>query len=140
MQRRRTFLLMGSAVGALAIVGGAGAAFVATDRCRGWIRKILQRSLPDYSVDPEGFARFVDDYNAAKGRALKLRVFAAAENFLDAKPALPSGMASDVAEEERHILTDFLVGSDFFERYPNGPKLITYRGKPDACASPFATF
>lgn len=140
MQRRRTFLLMGSAVGALAIAGGAGAAFVATDRCRGWIRQILERSLPDYSFDPNGFSRFVDDYNARKGRALKLRVFAAAENFFDAKPALPPGMASDVEDEERHILTDFLLGSDFFERYPNGPKRITYRGVPDACASPFATF
>ena len=131
---------MGSAIGAFAIVGGAGAAFVATDRYRGWIGEILRRSLPGYDFDPGGLDRFVNDYNAQSGRALKLRVFAAAENFIDAKPALPAGMASDVEDEERLILTDFLVGSDFFETYPNGPKVITYRGVPEACASPFATF
>jgi hypothetical protein len=140
MQKRRTFLLMGSAMGAFALAGGAGAAYVATDRYRGWIRQTPRRSLPGYSFDQEGLDRFVDDYNAQSGRALKLRVFAAAENFVDVKPDLPAGMASDVEDDERLILTDFLVGSDFFENYPNGPKVITYRGAPEACASPFATF
>jgi hypothetical protein len=49
-------------------------------------------------------------------------------------------MAARLAAEERVILTDFLIGSDFFQNYPNGPKHITYRGKPGACVSPFAKF
>lgn len=137
---RRRLLLMGSAVGGLAVIGGGGAAFVATDHYNGWIHDILQRGLPGYRLEPKGLARFIDDYFTAKKHATKLRVFAAAQRVLNVKAALPDDMAEDVEVAERSILSDFLVGSDFFENYPDGPKEITYRGIPIACVSPFAKF
>jgi hypothetical protein len=140
MQSRRKFLLMGTTLGTLAMLGGAGAAFIAIDRYRGWIHAILRRSLPEYEIEPEGLDRFVDDYNATAHGGIKLRVFAGTQNVLDTRRVLPAGLKADVDDDERMILTNFLLGSDFFENYSNGPKLITYRGLPEACGSPFATF
>lgn len=136
---RRKLLLMGVAAGALAVVGGSGAALVAMDRYRGWIREILQRSLPGYGLEPNGLAQFIDEYYERRKSATKLRLFAAAQRVVNAKVALPEEMAADVEEEERLILSDFLLGSDFFESNPDGPKEVTYRGAAEAC-SPFATF
>jgi hypothetical protein len=137
---RRTLLLMGTAIGGMAVIGAAGGAYVAVDRYEGWIRKILQRSLPGYNFDPEGLAMFVDEYNERQGRSIKYRLFAAAEGLVDSKAMLPDHQEAQVRERERRILSDFLMGSDFFQNYPNGSKTVTYRGKPVACVSPFATF
>jgi hypothetical protein len=137
MVPRRRFLLLGGAAGALAVGGATGFAF--TDRFRGWIRDTLEHALPGYSLEPAGLAQFAGEYYAKRKDHDALRVFAAAQGVIDAKWALPPKMAIDVQEEERQILTDFLVGSDFFDNYPDGPKTVTYRGLPEAC-NPFATF
>jgi hypothetical protein len=136
---RRKFLLLSSAAGSLAVVGG-GAAFVITDHYRGWIRGILHRGLPGYSLEPKGLTQFGDEYFAKHRHARKQRVIAAAEGVMNLDAMVPAGMARRIALEEREILTDFLIGSDFFQNYPRGSKVITYSGKPAACTSPFATF
>jgi len=138
MQSRRKFLLMGTAAGALAVLGGAGFALV--EGYRGWIRATLRHALPGYEIEPEGLNRFVEDYDALTRDGLALRTFAATQNIFDATVILPDDMKDTVDGRERMILTKFLFGSDFFEQYPNGTKVITYRGAPDACGSPFATF
>jgi hypothetical protein len=137
---RRKLLALGTALGTVAVMGGGTAAFVLTDRYRGWLRFTLARSLPGYSLEPDGFERFVEDYNVRKPDSTKLRIFAAAERLTDANWALPGEMAADVEQEERRIVSDFLLGSDFFQNYPDGAKTITYAGMPEACSSPFATF
>ena len=137
---RRTSLLMGTAAVALVGIAGSGAAFVLTDHYGGWIRDTLRRALAGYDLEPAGLARFVDDYYERKRGNTKLRVFAAAERLVEARWALPKGMAASVEGEERRVVSDFLLGSDFFQNYPNGPKIITYAGLPEACISPFATF
>jgi hypothetical protein len=141
MASRRKFLLMsGAAAGTLAIAGGSGAAFVFADRFEGWIQDVLRRSLPGYELQPNGLAQFMEEYYAKRKDNRTLRLFAATQRLVDAKWALPREMASDVDEEERRIVSDFLIGSDFFDNYPDGPKKITYRGIAEACGSPFATF
>jgi len=131
---------VGTLAGGIAVLGASGTAFVLLDRHERWIRKILRRSLPGYELDPAGLALFIDEYNTGTSLGLKFQVFAAAESFVDAKAALPEGAAGAAEQEERKILSDFLIGSDFFDHYPDGPKRITYRGAPQACISPFATF
>jgi hypothetical protein len=136
--RRRTFLAIGAATaGGLAAVGTV---YAATGGYESWVRSVLSRSLPDYSFDPEGLTRFVAAYEARQPSSIKQRVVVAAEGLLKVKSFLPERKAKQIAEIEREMLSDFLVGSDFFENYPNGPKLITYRGAPTACVSPFARF
>jgi hypothetical protein len=138
MVSRRQFMFMGAVGGAAVIAGGA--AFAITDQYHGWIHEILKRWLPGYRFDPEGLALFIRDYNKKQGHALKLRTFAAVEGVVDVKVLLPDELRRQVEEEERRVFSAFLVGSDFFDNYSNGPKTITYRGTPQACGSPFATF
>lgn len=121
-------------------IAATGTVYVATDRYEGWIRDALSRSLPGYSFDPAGLARFVAEYDARQPFSIKRRVLAAAQGLIDTKPFLPERKVMHLAEIEREVLSDFLVGSDFFENYPDGPKVITYRGAPAACISPFARF
>lgn len=137
--RRRFFLLGGAAAGAL-IVAGGGAAVLLADPFERWIRDLLERSLPGYTLEPRGFAQFVDEYDAKKKAGRRLRIFTAAQGVVDAKWALPRDIVADFESEERKVVSDFLVGSDFFDKYPNNPRQITYRGKPEACGNPFATF
>jgi hypothetical protein len=134
---RRNFLLLSSAAGGLVALGGG--AFVLTDNYHGWVSSILHRSLPGYTVEPKGLGLFIEEHFAHQ-KSRKKRLFAAAEGLVDLTPIMPAGMATHVAAQERAILTDFLIGSDFFQHFPNGPKEITYRGKPTACVSPFARF
>ena len=139
ISRRR--LLLGTAASALAVAGGGVAGLLMLDGYRGWIRLVLLRALPGYEFEPEGLDQFVTEYNARKKwRSKKMRAFAAVEHVLDVKWALPTDMADDVEEEERRIVSDFLLGSDFFQNYPDGAKVITYSAAPEACSSPFATF
>ena len=63
-----------------------------------------------------------------------------AESIVDARWMLPKRMALRIEDEERDVLTEFLIGSDFFQQYPYGARTITYNGWRTACKSPFATF
>jgi hypothetical protein len=137
--KRRKFLLLATAAGGFALLGG-GAAFVMTDHYRGWIRDILHRGLPGYTLEPKGFAQFVDEFFANQRRNTQLRLFAAVDGVMDIEPALPAAKANTIAAEERRILTRFLLGSDFFANYPGRSKEITYSGMPAACINPFAKF
>jgi len=140
MLERRKLLVMTSAVGTLVVLAGSVTAFVVTDRYRGWIKSTLLRALPGYDLEPAGLDRFIDEYNARKPGNAKLRLFAAAEGITNAKWALPSEMVMDMEDEERLIVSDYLLGSDFFQNYPDGPKTIRYSGLAEACISPFASF
>ena len=134
---RRKFLLLSSAAGGFAAVGGG--VYLLTDNYRGWVSDILHRSLPGYALEPKGLALFVEEHFAHRS-SRRRRLLAAAEGVVDFKPMMPAQMAEHFAAEERLILTDFLVGSDFFRNYPAGSKTIVYGGKPTACVSPFAIF
>jgi hypothetical protein len=141
MASRRKFLFIGGvAAGTLAIAGGGAAGFVLSDRYQGWIEEVLRRSLPGYDLEPNGLARFTEEYYAQRKDNARLRLFAATQTLFDTKWALTHEMTRNVDKEERLIISDFLIGSDFFENYPKGPKQITYRGRAEACGSPFATF
>ena len=132
---RRDFLLLSSAAGGLA-VAGAGV-FALTDNYHGWVSNVLHRALPGYTLEPKGLALFIDEHFANQ-MSRKLRLIAAVEGVVDVTPIMPTKMADRIAAQERAILTEFLVGSDFFKNYPMGSKQITYGGKRSACVSPFA--
>lgn len=134
---RRNFLLLSSAAGGLAIAGGG--AYVLSDNYHSWVGRVLHRSLPGYTLEAKGLALFVDEHFEHQ-KSRKKRLFAAGLGVADFTPLMPARTAERVAAEERIILTDFLIGSDFFQNFPNGPKTITYGGKPAACVSPFAVF
>ena len=120
------------------MVAGGGAAVLLTDPFEPWIRGLLERSLPGYSLERSGLAQFVSEYKAKRKASRRLRVFATAQRLVNAKWLLPRDVVEDFESEERKIVSDFLVGSNFFEKYPNGPRQITYRGRLGSCGNPFA--
>jgi hypothetical protein len=115
-----------------------GAALVAGGY-KSWMRKLLERSLPGYSFNPEGLDLFLETA-APESEGVKFRVFGAVEGIVDVKPLLPDGMELHADDEERRMLTEFILGSDFLEHYPDASREITYHGATGACQSPFATF
>jgi hypothetical protein len=45
---------------------------------------------------------------------------------------------SALEKRERQVLTDYLLGSNFFQLSDPGRELVVYYGPPVACANPFA--
>ena len=135
MIRRRHFIIAGAAAGGAVLLGTV---FVAGGYKR-WMRRLLERSLPGYSFNPEGLELFLET-SAPESEGIKFRLFGAAEGIVDVKWLLPDGMERHADDEERRMLTEFILGSDFLEYYPDASQEITYRGTTDACRNPFATF
>lgn len=136
MMKRRTFLALGAAAGGTAALG----AVLVGNGYRSWVLGVLRQALPGYVYDPAGLDLFIEESQSRYASAMKFRLFGAAESVVDARSLLPQRMTRRVENAERDLLTDFLVGSDFFQLYPHGARTITYSGRPAACASPFVVF
>ncbi len=136
MMTRRKVMIGGAALGAAALGVGTLAAF--RYHYSDWLLQVLRQALPGHAIEPEGFALYVREYAARKraAGAIRLELYAMAETVANPGPLLPDGLADKVAEEERRIVTEFLMGSDFFlEADP--PRTVTYLGNPNIC-NPFA--
>jgi hypothetical protein len=136
MMKRRTFLALGAAAGGMVALGAA----LFTNGYRSWVLGFLREALPGYSLHPAGLAHFMDEYKSRHSEAMKFQILGAAESVVDARSLLPQKKAEYVEDEERNVLTEFLIGSDFFQDYPHGAKEITYSGRSKVCRSPFAIF
>lgn len=136
MMKRRTFLALGAAAGGMAAAG----AVLVGNGYRSWVLSVLRQALPGYAYDPAGLDLFIEQSQSRYSSAMKFRLLGAAESIADARWLLPQRMARRIENTERDVLTDFLIGSDFFQLYPHGAKTITYSGRPAACASPFVVF
>lgn len=136
MMTRRTFVALGAVTGGLVV---AGVTLVANGY-KSWIADVLHRALPGYSLDPGGLDRFIAEYQSRHSGATKFQLLGAVENIFHARSLLQPETADYVESEERKVLTEFLVGSDFFEQYPKGKREITFNERAVACKSPFAVF
>lgn len=134
--RRRTFLVLGAAAGGLAATG----AVLLANGYRSWVLRSLEQALPGYSFNAAGLDLFLEEYKPRHSDAMKFQAFGAAETVFDARALLPDSTIEYIGDEERDVLTEFLIGSDFFQQAPDGPREITYSGRAVACRSPFATF
>jgi hypothetical protein len=136
MMKRRRFLALGAAAGGMAAIGTV----LFSNGYRSWVVSVLERALPGYSYDPAGLDLFVEERASSHATVLKFRLLGAAESVVDARWMMPRRVVHRIEDEERDVLTEFLIGSDFFQQYPYGGRTITYTGRRTACISPFATF
>lgn len=137
MITRRKVLVGGAAAAGVVLVGGA--VYVGAGGHYGsWIHEVLSRHLPGHGFDPDGLDLYVRQFMEGKRAegAAKLELYALAEQVSDPAALLPGGLRQKLAEEERRIVTSFLMGSDFFSATPR-PRVVTYFGS-SACANPFA--
>jgi hypothetical protein len=132
--RRRAFLALGASAGAMAAVGMA----LFANGYRSWVLETLRTALPGYSF--AGVDQFIDDHRSRSRDSIKFQLLGAAESVFGARALLPEGTRRYIDDEERDVVTEFLLGSDFFQQYPQGAREITYTHRAVACKSPFAVF
>jgi hypothetical protein len=136
MMTRRMLLASTIAAGGAAAFGGA----LLANGYRSWVVRVLQEALPGYSYEAAGLDRFLEDYRPLHLDGVKFQMLGAAETIFDARSLLPDRKRQYIGDEERDLLTEFLIGSDFFHRPLGETKQIAYAGRAVMCRSPFAVF
>jgi hypothetical protein len=135
----RRKLLVGSAAGvaALGLVGAAS-----WDRLRNyraeWVESVVRGNLPGIDLDPTSLKTFIDDMLGSERMrppVVKATVFA--DQFIPWLPAQVAKAREGLAGLERHVLTEYLIGSNFFRISDPRRETITYHGPAVACINPF---
>jgi hypothetical protein len=136
---RRRFLIASGALLGAAGAGFSGVRFAGSREQ--WVAAIIRDNLPGIAIDEESLAKFVEE--AVRSDALnplthRLAVFAE-QNVPWVTARIPK-VRNGLDKLERRVLTEFLLGSNFF-RVPN-PKqeTIVYYGPAIACGNPFVSF
>jgi hypothetical protein len=136
---RRNFLvagIVGLTVGAL----GFSWSRYAGSRER-WIESVVRDNLPGVDLDAGSLASFVEQI--ARSDALmptthRLAVFAD-ETVPWVTASIPK-VRNGLDKLERHVLTEYLVGSNFFRIPDPKRETIVYYGPAIACSNPFVSF
>ena len=138
--KRRRVLIAGSAALAAAAVGGIWIGSRLDGR-EAWIESVVRANLPGYHLDQASLTKFVRSF--VHHREFEDRKSEIAVWMAQATPALAeriSKAARRVERIERMVMTEYLVGSNFF-REPNPREAtIIYSGPLPACGNPFAVF
>jgi hypothetical protein len=132
--KRRTVLLGGGALIVSAFAGGTlGVAML--DR-NGFLAAVLRRYLPDAVVPESELVEFAQSYwplmeKQYSSRVALMRALNAADRLL-----IP-GELDSTELLERDILTNFLIGSNFFNLKDPKTEPIDFTGLSIACSNPF---
>lgn len=133
---RRKILL--GAAGAVT-VGVVGAAWNPLRNYRAnWVEQVVRENLPGVNLDPDSlqtFVKYMLGHERLQPPLVRATIFA--DRFVPWLPAHVSKAREGLEGVERHVLTEYLIGSNFF-RVPN-PKheTIVYSGAVVACINPF---
>jgi hypothetical protein len=136
---RRRFLIASGALVAAAAAGFSGVRFASSRE--DWVASIIRDNLPGITLDPDSLAKFVEE--AVRSDALtplthRLAVFA--EQNVPWVTARVPKVRNGLDKLERRVLTEFLLGSNFF-RVPNPQQeTIVYYGPAIACGNPLVSF
>lgn len=138
---RRRFLIV--AVGGAVAAGALG--IVAVDQSKSgralWVERVVRRNLPGVMLDEASLSIFVR--SVLDGHLVRSRVHRAAILAQRTVPWLTSRVPKareGLVGLERRVLTEYLIGSNFFRVRDPKRELIVYSGSLTACANPFATF
>lgn len=135
---RRRFLA-GSA--AAVAVGGTGTAWWSTrdSQRAAWIEDVVRRNLPGVALDEPSLQIFVRTTLASELFASRKRrlAFAAHQSVPWLVARMPRARER-IALLERMVLTEYLLGSNFFRSDPRH-EVIVFHGRAVACANPFAS-
>lgn len=138
---RRLFLATGAG-GAIALgVGGwqwwSG---FAGSRAR-WVESAVRKNLRGVVLDQDSLARFVQAVLA--GRLIETRTQGMAVFAHRAAPWLTQRIPKvrqALETRERQVLTEYLIGSNFFHVVDPRREPIVWYGAPVACGNPWASF
>jgi hypothetical protein len=135
----RRKLLIGSAAG-VAVLGVFGAA--SWGRLKNyraeWVEQVVRGSLPGVELDPASLKTFIEyvlTTDRMKPAPVKATVFA--DQFIPWLPAQVAKARDGLIGLERYVLTEYLIGSNFFRVPDPKREIITYTGAIVACRNPF---
>ncbi|MFC4309625.1 hypothetical protein ACFPN2_11090 [Steroidobacter flavus] len=134
---RRKLLIAGGGVAALGIFGAASWGQLTNYRAS-WIERVVRENLPGIDLDPASLQTFVKDMLASERmqrREVKVTVFA--DRFVPWLPAHIAKARHGLEGLERYVLTEYLIGSNFFRIPDPKRETIVYSGMIVACRNPF---
>jgi hypothetical protein len=138
--RSRRRLLIAS--GTVACAGVAFGAWSYSERNRAqWIEQVIRSNLPGVALDEPSLQKFIRDTLAGTAmQSQRRRLGIVAHTRVPWLARRIRSLDEGVELSERQVLTDFLMGSNFFRVTEPRQETITYYGALPACGNPFATF
>lgn len=135
--RRKLLIAGGGGVLALGIFAAVSWDTIKNYRAD-WIERVVRDNLPDIDLDAAALQAFVKDMLVSERMQrteVKATVFA--DRFVPWLPAHISKARDGLEGLERHVLTEFLIGSNFFRVPDPKRETIVYSGRAVACINPF---
>jgi hypothetical protein len=103
-----------------------------------WIEQVVRDNLPGINLDPDSLQTFVTymlDHERLQPALVRATIFA--DRFVPWLPARISKAREGLEGVERHVLTEYLIGSNFFRVPDPKRETIVYNGAVIACRNPF---
>lgn len=137
---RRKLLIVGAGGAvALGIFGATSWSRLSNHRAS-WIESVIRDNLPGIDLDAASLQTFVSDMLASERMqraAVRATVFA--DRFVPWLPASISKARDALEGLERHVLTEYLIGSNFFRVNDARRETIVYSGQAVGCTNPFVS-
>jgi hypothetical protein len=135
---RRKLLIAG--VGGTLALGMFGAASWGTigNFRASWVENVLRDNLPGIDLDVASLQAFIQEiltHERMQKTEVKATVFA--DRFVPWLPARIAKARSGLEGLERFVLTEYLIGSNFFRVPDPKRETIVYNGRAIACINPF---
>jgi len=138
--QRRKLLIAGSAI----VVASAGGGLWIGSRLDGreaWIESVLRENLPGIKLDPVSLETFIKSFAQHREFADgKSNIAVAMDQTVPAVARNIPKADRRVARMERLVVTEYLLGSNFFRVQDPTQETIVYAGSMPACGNPFAQF
>jgi hypothetical protein len=137
---RRRLLIAGSTMAAL----GAGGTVWIGSRLDGriaWIESVVRAELPGVQLDPQSLGVFAAQF--AERREFDAMRWKLAMSLDQAVPVIAHRVQKSqrrIEQLKRRVLTEYLLGSNFFRVPDPRQELIIYSAAIPACGNPFAVF
>jgi hypothetical protein len=135
MITRRTFIAGGAATAAAGI---AGAAWLRSHTTADWIQRVVRSNLPGIRLDEDSLLRFVQDVQHGELFAPRMhRIAVMTQSALPWVAARIPKARIGLEKLERRVLTEYLLGSNFFRVADPSRETIVYHGLARVCTNPF---
>lgn len=134
----RRKVLVGAAGAVTLGVFGAAAWTPLRNYRASWVEQVVRDNLPGINLEPASLQTFVGymlGHERMRPPLVRATIFA--DCFVPWLPAHVSKAREGLAGMERHVLTEYLMGSNFFRVSDPKREIITYHGPVIACVNPF---
>lgn len=135
----RRKLLIAGAGGTLALgIFGVASWGTLSNYGASWVERVVRENLPGIDLDAASLQAFIKDVLAndrMQRKVVKATLFA--DRFVPWLPANIAKARDGLQGLERFVLTEYLIGSNFFRVPDPKRETIVYSGVAIACINPF---